>query len=88
MGENAGNKFYECSKTPEYAWDIINDVGLRNNYICCVHAAKLMVPKKTGVIVNISSAGALTRVFNVAYGVGKAAVSCETFGEIDCYVLG
>lgn len=39
------------------------------------HAAKMMVPAKQGLIVNVSSAGGLRYLFNVAYGVGKAAVS-------------
>ncbi|ETN85211.1 oxidoreductase, short chain dehydrogenase/reductase family protein [Necator americanus] len=55
-------------------WDSINNVGLRNNYICCAHAAKIMTKKKSGLIVNISSAGALQYTFNVPYGVGKAAL--------------
>ena len=33
-----------------------------------------MVPRKNGLIVNISSGGGLIYLFNVAYGVGKAAV--------------
>jgi len=33
-----------------------------------------MVPQKDGLIVNISSPGGLTYLFNVAYGIGKAAV--------------
>lgn len=33
-----------------------------------------MVPNKEGLIVNISSAGGLTYVMNVAYGVGKTAM--------------
>ena len=32
-----------------------------------------MVPRGTGIIVNISSAGGLRYLFNTAYGVGKAA---------------
>ena len=35
----------------------------------------MMVPAKQGLIVNVSSAGGLRYLFNVAYGVGKAAVS-------------
>lgn len=34
-----------------------------------------MVPRKQGLIVVISSAGGLRYLFNVAYGIGKAAVS-------------
>ena len=51
----------------------VNGPGLRANYIASVYAARLMVPQKKGVIVNISSAGGLTYVMNAAYGVGKAA---------------
>ena len=47
----------------------------RNSYMCAVHASKMMVPTKQGLIVNISSAGGLVYLFNVAYGVGKEAVS-------------
>ena len=38
-------------------------------------AAKLMVTQKDGLIVNISSAGALLNFFTAPYGVGKAGVS-------------
>lgn len=33
-----------------------------------------MVPRKQGLIVNISSLGGVRYLFNVAYGIGKAAV--------------
>lgn len=69
---NAGKKFYECD--PLF-WDDINNVGLRNVYICCVYAARLMARKHRGLIVNISSAGALQYFMNVPYGVGKTAIS-------------
>ena len=35
----------------------------------------MMVPRRRGLIVNVSSAGGLQYLFNVAYGVGKQAVS-------------
>ncbi|VDM83717.1 unnamed protein product, partial [Strongylus vulgaris] len=60
-------------------WDSINNVGLRNNYICCCHAAKMMAKRRSGMIVNISSAGGLQYTFNVPYGVGKAAVSLSSY---------
>jgi len=47
----------------------------RNHYICSVLAARIMVPRKQGLIVNISSIGGLTFLFNVPYGIGKEAVS-------------
>ena len=50
------------------------DVICRNHYYCTVYAARLMVPRKQGLIVTISSPGGLRYLFNVPYGVGKAAV--------------
>lgn len=75
-----GKKFYECDPL---LWDDINNVGLRNVYICSVYAARLMVPKNRGLIVNISSAGGLQYFFNVAYGVGKTAVGKLTLHSPD-----
>jgi len=68
--DTMGKKFWELEPS---VWDDVNNVGLRNHYICSVHAARLMVPRKKGLIVVISSFGALHYRFTVAYGVGKAA---------------
>lgn len=40
-----------------------------------------MVPRKQGLIVNISSFGGQTYLFNVAYGIGKAALDRMS---VDC----
>lgn len=64
------NKFWEQDPS---LWDKVNNVGLRANYVASVYAARLMVPRGSGLIINISSPGGLTYLFNVAYGVGKAA---------------
>ncbi|XP_029650643.1 dehydrogenase/reductase SDR family member 1 [Octopus sinensis] len=58
---------------PISIWDDINIVGLRNHYICSVHAARMMVPRKSGLIVIVSSGGGLVYTFNAAYGIGKEA---------------
>lgn len=50
-------------------------ICFRNHYICAVKAAQLMVPRKNGLIVNVSSIGGIMYLFGPAYGVGKAAVS-------------
>ncbi|XP_062578618.1 dehydrogenase/reductase SDR family member 1-like [Saccostrea cucullata] len=71
ISENMGKPFWE---QPLSIWDTVNNVGLRNHYICTVLAAKMMVPRKQGLIVNISSAGGLAYLFNVAYGIGKEAL--------------
>lgn len=65
---NTAKKFWETK--PEI-WDDINNVGLRNHYLCTVYAARMMVENKQGLIVNISSFGGASYIFNVAYGVGK-----------------
>jgi len=66
----SGKPFWE---TEPDVFDEINNVGLRNHYYCSVYAARLMVPRKQGLIIFISSAGGLRYLFNIAYGVGKAA---------------
>lgn len=65
-----GKPFYE---QPLSIWDDVNNVGLRSNYVAACYAAKMMVPAKQGLIVNVSSAGGMRYLFNVAYGTGKAA---------------
>eukprot|EP01125_Pyxidicula_operculata_P014508 TRINITY_DN4837_c0_g1_i1.p1 TRINITY_DN4837_c0_g1~~TRINITY_DN4837_c0_g1_i1.p1 ORF type:complete len:196 (-),score=39.47 TRINITY_DN4837_c0_g1_i1:97-684(-) len=56
-------------------WDASHVVGLRSHYIATSIVAKKMVAdKKGGLIVNISSPGGLRYLFDVAYGVGKAAL--------------
>ncbi|KAK5986993.1 DeHydrogenases Short chain [Trichostrongylus colubriformis] len=67
----AEKPFYEC---PPEMWDEVNNVGLRNHYYCSVYAARMMVNNRSGLIVNISSAGGLRYLFNVPYGVGKQAL--------------
>ncbi len=39
------------------------------------YAANMMIPRESGLIVNISSPGGLSYLFNVPYGIGKEAVS-------------
>ncbi|OQV20405.1 Dehydrogenase/reductase SDR family member 1 [Hypsibius exemplaris] len=70
-------------KLPPTFWDEVNNVGLRNHYICSVKAAQLMTERKSGLIINVSSIGGLTYLFNVPYGVGKAA--CDRMAA-DCAV--
>ncbi|XP_045159175.2 dehydrogenase/reductase SDR family member 1-like [Mercenaria mercenaria] len=59
---------------PLSMWDDINNVGLRNVYLCSIYGSRLMVPRKSGIIINISSAGGSMCMFNPAYGIGKAGV--------------
>jgi len=54
--------------------DASHAVGLRSHYIASALVAKHMVKAKQGLIVNISSGGGVSFLFDVAYGVGKAAL--------------
>uniref|UniRef100_A0A1I7YSX6 Dehydrogenase/reductase SDR family member 1 n=1 Tax=Steinernema glaseri TaxID=37863 RepID=A0A1I7YSX6_9BILA len=71
IAANASKPFWECE--PGF-WDEVNNVGLRNHYFCSVFAARLMVPRSSGLIINISSVGGLSYLFCTPYGVGKCAV--------------
>jgi len=77
--QTGGKKFYDCD--PTETWDCINGVGLRGHYHCTVLASRLMVPRREGLIINISSPGGLKYLFNVAYGIGKAG--CDRMAA-DC----
>ncbi len=69
--ESSSSKFWELK--PDL-WDEVNNVGLRSHYICTVYASRLMVARKQGLIINISSWGGMKYIFNVPYGIGKCAV--------------
>ncbi|XP_076818640.1 dehydrogenase/reductase SDR family member 1-like isoform X2 [Clavelina lepadiformis] len=55
-------------------WDTVNKVGLRNNYLCAVHASRMMIKRRQGLIVNISSVGGKMYFQIPAYGIGKAGL--------------
>ncbi|XP_072014194.1 dehydrogenase/reductase SDR family member 1-like [Amphiura filiformis] len=62
-------------------WDTVNQVGLRGHYLASVYAARLMVPAKQGLIVNVSSPGGLVHMLSPPYCIGKSgcdrmAVEC------------
>ena len=65
----AHQKFYDL---PESVYDEVNGVGLRGAYMTSRLAAKMMVARRSGLIVTVSSPGGLTYVLNVAYGLSKA----------------
>lgn len=65
------SKFYDQSTD---MWDVVHGVGLRGHYLCSCHAARLMVPRRRGLLVQVSSFGGASYTFNVAYGVAKCAL--------------
>ena len=58
---------------PLLRWSSMMDAGVRAAFVCAAHAARVMVPQKRGLIVNISFWAAQKFVGNVPYGVSKAA---------------
>ena len=68
---NPKTPFWE---TPISDWDVMIDVGTRSSYVGTHFAARIMVPQESGLIINISSAGAIRFFHHLVYGVGKAAL--------------
>ena len=58
-------------------WDHTFEIGVRSHYMASVYAAPLLM-KGGGLIVNVSSPGAVGYTHNVVYGVAKAAVDRMT----------
>jgi NAD(P)-dependent dehydrogenase (short-subunit alcohol dehydrogenase family) len=63
---------------PLWRWDAMFDAGVRASYLASQLAAKTMVARRHGLIVNISFWAAQKHVGNVAYGVSKAATDKMT----------
>lgn len=61
-------------ETPISDWDVMIDVGTRSAYVATHLAAQAMVAAGRGLVVNVSSAGAIRFFHHLAYGVGKAAL--------------
>lgn len=63
---------------PFWRWDTMFDGGVRAAYTSSALAARMMIKKKSGLIVNISFWSAQVYMNNVQYGVSKAAVDKMT----------
>src|SRR5690242_865393 len=63
---------------PLHRWASMMDAGVRAAFVCSSHAARLMVPQRRGLIVNISFWAARKYVGNVIYGLAKAATDKMT----------
>lgn len=75
FGGSIGQRFWEL---PVGTWREVVDVGTRSAYVAAVHAAPLLLRSGRGLIVNVSGRGAERYRYNVAYGVGKAALDKMT----------
>jgi len=66
-------------ETTEEVWDRIIDVNLKSMFFCCQHAARVMVEKKKGKIVNLASTSSFTAGRgNVPYDTSKGGVRILT----------
>ncbi|WP_020105178.1 SDR family NAD(P)-dependent oxidoreductase [Nocardia sp. 348MFTsu5.1] len=70
------DRFWE---RPITDWDTLITVGVRAHYVACVHAAQIMVPRGSGLMVNISSFGTRGHLHSVLYGMSKAALDKMAF---------
>ena len=63
--------------TPVEVWDRVLDINLRGTFLCCQAAARVMLPKQKGVIINFSSIAGFV-------GVGRGANAyCASKGGIN-----
>jgi NAD(P)-dependent dehydrogenase (short-subunit alcohol dehydrogenase family) len=61
------------------------DVNLVGALYCGTHAMKHMVPRRSGVIVNVTSGAQMGRAMMSAYGATRAATAALTYGwALDC----
>jgi dehydrogenase/reductase SDR family protein 1 len=67
-----GTSFWE---SPVTDWDAQNAVGVRSHYLTGYFAAPQMVAQGSGLIVNISSAGAIEEYYNIGFRVAHGANS-------------
>ncbi len=58
---------------PMHRWSSMMDAGVRAAFVASAHAARLMIPHKRGLIVNISQWAAQKHLGNTLYGISKAA---------------
>lgn len=54
-------------------WEMV-DVGVRSNFVAAWHAARIMVPQNSGLIVAISGYVGVTYTYGVVFGTCKSAV--------------
>jgi NAD(P)-dependent dehydrogenase (short-subunit alcohol dehydrogenase family) len=64
------NPFWE---KPLSNWQMF-DVGVRSNFVAAWHAARIMVPQKSGLIVAISGYTGVSYTYGVLFGTSKSAV--------------
>ena len=75
FGGTIGQRFWEL---PVEIWHDVVDVGTRSAYMAAAGSAPLLLAAGGGLIVHVSGRAAERYRYNVAYGVGKAALDKMT----------
>jgi dehydrogenase/reductase SDR family protein 1 len=63
---------------PEHRWQSMMEAGVHTAFTCSAMAARMMIPARRGLIVNISFWAAQKHVGNTIYGIAKAATDKMT----------
>ena len=58
---------------PDWRWDAMMTAGVRAAFVASQHAARRMVERRRGLIVNVSHWAAQKHIGNAIYGIAKAA---------------
>jgi dehydrogenase/reductase SDR family member 1 len=66
-----GKRFWEI---PFDEVDNCLDIGPRSMYVTMAYAVRQMIPRRAGLVVNVSSHGSQDYILSVPYGIGKAAI--------------
>jgi len=67
-------KFWK-HQAPGSFWDTMFNVGVRSNYVASAYAAQMMMERKSGLIIHLTSSAGFEYNSNVAYGASKACVN-------------
>jgi NAD(P)-dependent dehydrogenase (short-subunit alcohol dehydrogenase family) len=73
---------------PLHRWTSMMDAGVRAAFMVSARAARVMIPRKRGFIVNISHWAAQKRIGNTIYGIAKAAtdkMTADMARELDAH---
>jgi NAD(P)-dependent dehydrogenase (short-subunit alcohol dehydrogenase family) len=63
---------------PAHRWTSMMDAGVRAAFIAASHAARMMIPRRRGLIANLSFWAARKHVGNLIYGVAKCGTDKMT----------
>jgi dehydrogenase/reductase SDR family protein 1 len=75
FAEMVGKHFWDI---PFWEMDACLDIGPRSTFVATSLAVRAMIPRRSGLIVNVSSHGSQDYILSVPYGAGKAGIDKVT----------